>query len=219
MFYYRLALQSAALLAAVAFTAAASLAQSPQFSADLVARAGAAAPFWDMKLNVRGAQIRVQPNAKAAGYYITDMGRHVSYHIIPEMKKYTEDEAGYTSNIVGEMSFQNPNNACAEAEARAKERLKKQPNAAQKPAQDYSCHKVGAETLRGRSTIKYEMKFTDYKGHPATGLSWVDSKIGYVIRMEGMGVVTELQNIQETSQAASLFELPAGYQKYAPGKP
>jgi hypothetical protein len=77
MFHYRQALLSAALLVALAFTATAARAQSPQFSADLVARAGAAAPFWDMKLNVRGAQIRVQPNPKAAGYYITDMGRHV----------------------------------------------------------------------------------------------------------------------------------------------
>ncbi len=219
MIHYRQALLSAAFLAALVFTATAARAQSPQFSADLVAHAGAAAPFWDMKLNVRGAQIRIQPNPKAAGYYIADMGRHVSYQIIPEMKRYTEDNAQYAFNVIGEMSFQNPNNACAEAEARARERIKKQPNAAQKPAQDYSCHKVGAETLKGRSTIKYEMKFTDYKGHPATGVSWVDTKIGYIIRMEGMGVVTELQNIQETSQSASLFELPAGYQKYAPGKP
>jgi hypothetical protein len=63
------------------------------------------------------------------------------------------------------------------------------------------------------------MKFTDCTGRPAARVSWVDTKLGYVIRMEGMGVVTELQNIQEASQPASLFELPAGYQKYAPHKP
>ena len=72
-----------------------------------------------------------------------------------------------------------------------------------------TCHKVGNETVNGRSTIKYEG--TNAKGEP--GAAWFDSKLRFPVKWDGKNGSGEMQNIQEGSQPASLFEIPAGYTK------
>jgi hypothetical protein len=77
-----------------------------------------------------------------------------------------------------------------------------------------SCHKVGNETVNGRNTVKYEG--TNAKGE--TGFVWVDPKLRFPVKWQGKdGQGGELRNIQEGSQPASLFEIPAGYQKFDMG--
>lgn len=77
-----------------------------------------------------------------------------------------------------------------------------------------SCHKVGNDTLNGRSCIKYEG--TNSKGE--TGTVWVDPKLRFPLKWQGKDKDTwELQNIQEGSQPSSLFEIPAGYTKFDMG--
>jgi hypothetical protein len=71
-----------------------------------------------------------------------------------------------------------------------------------------SCTKVGSDTVNGRNTVKYEgVSSQGEKNH-----YWVDTKLHCVIKTDGSGGI-ELRNIQEGSQAASLFEVPAGYTK------
>ena len=72
-----------------------------------------------------------------------------------------------------------------------------------------TCHKVGSETVNGRSTVKYEG--TNAKGE--AGAAWFDSKLRFPVKWEGKNGGGEMQNIQEGSQPASLFEIPAGYTK------
>ena len=72
-----------------------------------------------------------------------------------------------------------------------------------------TCHKVGSETVNGRSTIKYEG--TNSKGEP--GAAWFDSKLRFPVKWEGKNGGGELQHIQEGAQPASLFEIPADYTK------
>ena len=72
-----------------------------------------------------------------------------------------------------------------------------------------TCHKVGSETVNGRSTIKYEG--TNAKGE--AGAAWFDSKLRFPVKWEGKNGSGEMQNIQEGAQPASLFEIPAGYTK------
>lgn len=72
-----------------------------------------------------------------------------------------------------------------------------------------SCHKVGSETINGRSTYKYEG--TNKKGEP--GAAWFDSKLRFPVKWDGKDGGGEMQNIQEGAQPASLFEIPAGYTK------
>ncbi len=72
-----------------------------------------------------------------------------------------------------------------------------------------TCHKIGSETVNGRSTVKYEG--TNSKGEPGT--MWLDSKVRFPIKWEGKNGSGELRNIQEGPQPASLFQVPAGYTK------
>ncbi len=74
-----------------------------------------------------------------------------------------------------------------------------------------SCHKVGSETVNGRSTVKYEG--TNSKGE--TGYFWIDPKLRFPVKWQSKDNKSgELRNIQEGSQPASLFEIPAGYKKF-----
>jgi hypothetical protein len=72
-----------------------------------------------------------------------------------------------------------------------------------------SCHKVGNETVSGRSTVKYEA--TSAKGE--VGNFWVDPKLRFPIKWQGKNSGGELRNVQEGAQPASLFEVPAGFTK------
>jgi hypothetical protein len=76
-----------------------------------------------------------------------------------------------------------------------------------------SCHKVGSDTVNGRSTVKYET--TNANGD--SGTVWLDPKLRFPVKWQGKNSGWELQNIQEGSQAASLFEVPAGYTKFDMG--
>lgn len=76
-----------------------------------------------------------------------------------------------------------------------------------------TCHKVGSDTVNGRSTVKYEG--TNAKGE--TGTVWVDPKLRFPVKWENKNGSGELRNIQEGSQPASLFEVPSGYTKFDMG--
>jgi hypothetical protein len=77
-----------------------------------------------------------------------------------------------------------------------------------------TCHKIGNETVNGRSTVKYEG--TNAKGE--TGLVWLDPKLRFPVKWQGKdGKGGEMRNIQEGSQPSSLFEIPAGFQKFDMG--
>lgn len=74
-----------------------------------------------------------------------------------------------------------------------------------------SCHKIGSDSVNGRSAVKYEG--TNSNGD--TGFVWIDKKIAFPIKWENQkGGSGELQNIKEGSQPASLFEIPSDYQKF-----
>ncbi|MGA6952277.1 MAG: hypothetical protein WA416_16240 [Candidatus Sulfotelmatobacter sp.] len=75
--------------------------------------------------------------------------------------------------------------------------------------QSSSCHKVGTETINGRSTVKYET--TNASGDVSH--FWLDPKLRFPVKWEGRSNSGELRNIQEGTQPASLFEIPAGFTK------
>jgi hypothetical protein len=76
-----------------------------------------------------------------------------------------------------------------------------------------SCHKIGSDTVNGRSTIKYEG--TNANGD--SGTFWIDPKIAFPIKWQGKNSSGELRNVQEGAQPATLFEVPAGYTKFDMG--
>lgn len=76
-----------------------------------------------------------------------------------------------------------------------------------------TCHKVGTETVNGRSAVKFEG--TNSRGEPGT--VWVDPKLRFPIKWQGKNNGGELRNISEGSQPASLFEIPSDYKKFEMG--
>ena len=76
-----------------------------------------------------------------------------------------------------------------------------------------TCHKVGNDTVNGRSTVKYEG--TNSRGE--AGTMWLDPKLRFPVKWEGKNGGGELRNIQEGAQPASLFEIPSGYTKFDMG--
>jgi hypothetical protein len=76
-----------------------------------------------------------------------------------------------------------------------------------------TCHKVGTETVNGRSTVRLDG--TNSRGE--AGSVWIDPKLRFPVKWEGKNNGGELRNIQEGSQPASLFEVPAGYTKFDMG--
>jgi hypothetical protein len=76
-----------------------------------------------------------------------------------------------------------------------------------------TCHKVGNDTVNGRSTVKYEG--TNSRGE--SGTMWLDPKLRFPVKWEGKNGSGELRNIQEGSQPSSLFEIPSGYTKFDMG--
>ncbi len=76
-----------------------------------------------------------------------------------------------------------------------------------------TCHKVGSETLNGRSTVKYEG--TNAKGE--SGTVWLNPKLRFPVKWQAKNGGGELRNIQEGTQPASLFAVPAGYTKFDMG--
>ena len=75
--------------------------------------------------------------------------------------------------------------------------------------QGASCHKVGSETVNGRNTVKYES--TNASGDVSH--FWLDPKLRFPVKWDGKSNGGELRNIQEGTQPASLFEIPAGFTK------
>jgi hypothetical protein len=214
----RKAFFSAAVLIVLALvTAAADVhAQSPQFSAEVTSRMATGQVFWLFKIFVRGDQMRVEvfdKKSKILSIHLLDSHKNTTLRMIPEQHVYVEDPG--VGEMVLALHVNHPDNACLDGEEKARELAKKNPQVNQKPV---TCRKIGPESINGRDTVKYEATYTNYKGQPVKGVSWVDRKIGFFIRMEGAGITTEITNIQETSQASSLFELPAGYHKYEAGK-
>lgn len=76
--------------------------------------------------------------------------------------------------------------------------------------QGSSCHKVGSESVNGRSTVKYEA--TNSGGEVSH--FWLDPKLRFPVKWDGKNTSGEMRNIQEGSQPASLFEIPAGFTKF-----
>jgi hypothetical protein len=81
------------------------------------------------------------------------------------------------------------------------------------PAQNKTpivCKKLGVETVNGRAAYKYQASgFGDMRD----GLLWVDQRLHVLLKMDAEGTHLEMQDLREASQAANLFEIPAGYQK------
>ena len=141
-----------------------------------------------------------------ASAILFDDAKHTYTIVMSERRMYMDAPAPMVKPIMTHFwRVGDPNDACPEWKKTAEEAG---------IAKNWgSCTKIGADTLNGRSTVKYEgVSNKGDKSH-----IWVDSKLHCVVKMEEGSNNFELRNIQEGSQPASLFEIPAGYTKFDMG--
>jgi len=174
---------------------ASSLAIAQQFSADLIRTKPQGAA--NSKVYISGDKVRFEAiGQKEKNAVIMDLTKGTSMMVLPGNNSYVVSEPGRTPTPMPFFRPADADNACA-----AWEKLVSKPG---------TCSKVGEDAIGGRSTVKY--KGTAANGD--TGYAWVDSKLKFVIKWEGEKSACEFQNIQEGPQAASLFGIPAGYEKF-----
>lgn len=87
-----------------------------------------------------------------------------------------------------------------------------------KPCDGYeNAEKIGTETVSGRATEKWRCtgELQPVPGESAAdSTSWFDPKLVFPVReVKDNGNVFEVRDIEVARQDASLFEVPAGYQK------
>jgi len=139
-----------------------------------------------------------QPNGHN-GAMIVNFSNQTSDVLMPERKMYMEFAQGQgpgAQRMQGLFRIGDVEDACGEWQ-----KMVAKPGA--------TCHKVGSETVNGRSTVKYQA--TSASGEVSN--VWLDPKLRFPVKWEGKNGGGELQDIKEGSQPASLFEIPADYQK------
>ena len=160
-----------------------------EFSADTVAFDPAGKPL-NGKLYVGHGKVRA--DSPDGTLMLMDLGAKTARVYDPRYKVYMERPARTTSLILA------TNDPC-----------QKDPN--RKSAMDTGCRVVGQETVNGRATNKIELTMKS-GGETGTLHMWLDPKLHIFVRYEMNGkIVSELRNIHEGPQPASLFEPPAGY--------
>jgi len=137
--------------------------------------------------------------AGPGGVLIVNMATQTSTVLIPQQKMYMEMPYGQSPQQRQAFTFfrtGDVSNACGDWQKLAANR-------------GTTCRKVGNDTVNGRNTVKYEGTRAD----GTTSYMWLDPSLRFPVKWQGKNDAGELRNINVASQPASLFEIPAGYQK------
>lgn len=172
-----------------------------EFSAEIVDLQKQGAPN-QAKLYFAKDKIRIESHGaspQGGGAVIVNFATQTSVILMPQQHMYMETVAKSQNQRMG---FGSTFFRTGDVEAACGDWQKTQ-------NQGGTCHKVGNESVNGRSTVKYEA--TSSSGEVSH--FWLDSKLRFPIKWEGKSSSGELRNIQEGTQPAGLFEIPAGFTK------
>jgi hypothetical protein len=75
---------------------------------------------------------------------------------------------------------------------------------------DLTCKNVGTETVNGRTADHWQLT---HKKDGTVSNVWIDQQLHFPIKAVSEDSTWNLTNIKEGEPSASLFEIPAGYQK------
>ena len=174
------------------------LPQVTPFAADATVTSGRAGTN-DMtgKMYVNREHLRMDINNGPLGsaIFITNFGTRMTDTLMPEQHMYMEfnaDQAmarrpGMAPNI---RPFLDPNNPCASEEGA-------------------TCKNHGVEDVNGRSCDHWQI--TQKNGRVSN--TWIDRTLHFPIKAVSDDTTWQLTNIKQGDQEASLFTIPAGYQK------
>ena len=176
-----------------------------EFSGDFVPIGKDRSHSGPSKVFVGKDKMRIETNEGGevgTGAAIVDFVNQKTIILVPQQKMYMESMPQMKMQEKN-MWFRpdDSNNACPQYISVVKKH---------NPNENVTCRKIGADTLNGRSTIKYAG--TSNNG---SGFVWIDPKLRFVVKwLNDKGDGTELRNIQEGSQDASLFVVPPDFHKF-----
>jgi hypothetical protein len=187
------------------FCASFTLAQA-EFSGEIVNLQKQGAPS-EAKIYFAKDKIRIEPvagnGASRGGAVILNLATQTSTVLMDQQHMYMEIPAQAQGQRMAYNFFRtgDAENACSDW-------------LAQERNKGGTCRKVSSgDIVNGRSTVKYET--TNASGESNT--FWIDPKLRFPVKWESKNHAGELRNIQEGSQASSLFDIPAGYTKFDVG--
>ncbi len=174
--------------------------QLTPFSGDVQissARGGRATQDMTGKLYVDRGHMRMDMNTGPGGgaSVITNFATKTTDALMPEQHMYMEFNADQAMARRPGMApsikpFTDPSNPCANEPG-------------------MTCKNLGVEEVNGRSCDHWQI--TDKNGKVSN--TWIDQKLHFPIKSVTEDTTWQLTNIKEGEQAASLFEVPPGYQK------
>jgi hypothetical protein len=178
--------------------AAAQVHEVQPFSADMQFSSTGAKAGHDMtgKMYVSSEHMRMDMQSGGPGggaIMITNFASQTTDTLMPAQHMYMEfkaDQQGRRGMGPNIKAFHDPNNPCAD-----------EPGS--------TCKNMGVEQVNGRTCDHWQI--TDKNGKVSN--VWIDQKLHFPIKGVSDTSTWELTNIQEGEPAASLFEIPAGYQK------
>ena len=169
-----------------------------EFSAEIVNLDKPGSPPVKVSFAKDKMRAEVQGGAHGGGTVIVNFATQTSTVIMPQQHMYLELPAQSSTQRIGYNFFQTGDveNACSDWQKSLH-------------GQGGTCHKVGNETINGRSTVKYEA----VNSSGEVSHFWLDPKLRFPVKWQGKSGGGELRNIQEGAQPASSFEIPAGFTK------
>jgi hypothetical protein len=181
-------------------------AQAQQFSADLVRierQGGVAASIG--KLRVFDDKVRIETLDFPDGFFLIDGVSRAAYFARPGERVFMD--ARQSSPLTHLLVPVDVGDPCRQWQAMANLAATADRN------DPWRCERVGEESVDGRAVVVY-------RAIPAPGrefLGWIDPNLKFPLRIrmqEGMSITVE--NIQQESQPARLFEIPSGFRKFDP---
>lgn len=183
-----------ALLAIVGSALLAAAQMPQQFSADMKMHSSRGMDMTG-KFYFGGKKIRMDMNSpRGQMYNIINSETQTADMVMPEQKMYMEMKGmgrGPGGSVMKDLRSYDPNDPC-------------------KSISGHACKKAGTDTVDGRTCDKWEI--TDTKSGE-TSTVCVDQKLHFPIKTTTGDSSIEFTNVKEGAQDASLFEVPAGYQK------
>jgi hypothetical protein len=181
-------------------------AQAQQFSADLVRielQGGVAASIG--KLRVFDDKVRIEMRDFPDGFFLIDGVSRAAYFARPGERVFMDArQSSLLTHLFVPVDVGDP---CLQWQAMAKLAGATDRN------DPWRCERVGEESVGGRGVVVY--RAISSPGRELLG--WIDPNLKFPLRIrmqEGASITVE--NIQEGSQPARLFEIPSGFRKFDP---
>lgn len=183
-------------------------ASAQQFSADFSevtdAQGAVTARASSGKIYVSNRMVRVEASSFPGDYFLIDGEKGAAYLVRPSSRIFME--ARQSSPLTRLLVGVDPGDPCSQWQRMAIVA------GTSEQGDQWRCERIGEDKIRDRAAVAYHAHSSgqDLKG-------WIDTDLKFPLKIQLEKVATlTLSNIEERSQPAGMFEIPASYKKFDP---